>query len=178
MSRADLGNGRWAELREPDDVTERQRRPISRALRPVRPEIMQRQQDAANLPNEPDGKPSPEKAKALAQLQYDMTDDEADAYQNATDHAVLALVESWSFEHPLTMEGLLDLPGKALDALRMEVSQLVNDLFLDISPSPEKNGPFGSSNGSATSSSAAPKTSSPTSGAPIASSSSAFPFER
>ena len=165
-TRIDLPNGAWAELRDADEVTERQRRPITRAMRGVRPEIVERQQEAAKLDDEPDGSPTPEKRRALARLQFEMTNEEADAYQDATDLATVALVASWSFPHAVTLDGVLDLPAKTLDALRMAVSERVSALFLDASPDPNLPAPSGGSNGSGTPSAEVPTTTSPTSSEP------------
>ncbi len=88
--RIDLPNDQWAELRDPQAVTERQRRPIARALRGVRPEIQERSRAAAELPDLDDGKPGAEKQDALQRLQFLMTNEEADAYQTAGDAAAVA----------------------------------------------------------------------------------------
>lgn len=163
--RIDLPNGQWAELRDPEAVTERQRRPIARALRGVRPEIQERSRAAADLPDLPDGKPGPEKQEALQRLQFLMTNEEADAYQDAGDFAAVALIGSWSFEPVPSLDGLLDLPARSLDMLRRAVAPLVNDLFLDTGPDPNRAAPSGGSNGSATPSTEVQPTTSPTSGA-------------
>jgi hypothetical protein len=175
--RIDLPNGAWAELRRPEDVTERQRRPLTKAMRGVRPEIVDRGREIASMDDGPDGKPTPDKQAAQQQLQYDMTNEEADCYQLAGDLAAVALVESWSFTVngepiPLTLDGLLDLPARSLDALRLVVGPLVNDLFLDAEVNKATASPFAPSNGSATPSTEAPQTVSLTSGAPTVSSSS------
>ena len=148
--RIDLPNDQWAELRDPQAVTERQRRPIARALRGVRPEIQERSRAAAELPDLDDGKPGAEKQDALQRLQFLMTNEEADAYQTAGDAAAVALIASWSFESEPSMDSLLDLPARSLDILRRAVAPLVNDLFLDTGPSPNRPAPTGGSNASAT----------------------------
>jgi hypothetical protein len=172
MDRIGLPNGHHADLRDPDEVTERQRRPITRAMRGVRPEIVERQLEIAKLPDEPDGQPSKQRRLELQQLQFDMTNEEADAYQDATDLATVALVASWSFPQAITLDGVLDLPAKTLDALREAVSDRVSQLFLDTSPDPNPPAPSGGSNGSGTPSAEVPQTTSLTSGAPSVSSSS------
>ena len=176
-TRIDLPNGQWAELRSVEDVTERQRRPMQRVIRIVRPEIVEQQQELAKFPDEVDGQPNKEKQAASLRLQYAMTNEEADAYNEVTDYATVALVETCSFVRdgepvPITMDGILDLPGRALDALRRAVSPLVNDLYLDAGPDKAVSSPFGSSNGSATTSEEVPEIVSLASGGPSASSSS------
>lgn len=170
MTRIELPNGQWADLRDPEAVTERQRRPIARAVRGVRPEIVEMQQQAARRPDLPDGTPGPEKQAALRALQHAMTNEEADAYQDAGDLATVALVESWSFSAAITLDGVLDLPARSLDALRELVAPLASKLFVDTSPDPNPAAPGGGSNGSATPSAEALSTTSPMSGASSASS--------
>lgn len=171
-----LPNGQSATLRAPEDVSERLRRPIVRAIRGVRPEIQAQSRAAAELEDVPDPQkpgsmvPGPEKQVALAQLQYEMTNAEADAYQDATDYAAVALVERWTFEAPVTLDGLLDLPARTLDALRLVVAPLVNDLFVDTGADPNPTAPSGGSNGSATLSSEGRLATSLTSGEPSGSS--------
>jgi len=168
----DLPGGHHAVLRAPEAVTERQRRPLVRAMRGVRPEIVERQGQIAEMPDLPDGKPTEEKRRALAQLQYDMTNEEADAYQDAGDLAAVALIESWSFPHEVSLDGILELPAQALDTLRVKVAPEVSKLFLNTEVSPAKASPFGSSNGSAAISPEGQQTTSLASGAPTAASAS------
>jgi hypothetical protein len=171
MPRIDLPGGQWAELRRPEDVSERLRRPITRAMRGVRPEIQEQQLAAANLPDDEDGKPGPEKQQALRELQFAMTNEEADAYQDVTDLATVALVREWSFAAdgqplPITLDGVLDLPARTLDALRVAVAPHVSGLFVDADPDPNPSAPGRGSDGSTSGSAAAPSTTLPSTGAP------------
>jgi hypothetical protein len=173
--RIDLPNGAWAELRDPSEVTERLRRPIARSTRGIRPEIVEGARIAMAMDPDPDPMPAGEtgpKEAAMLRLQYAMTNEEADAFTDANDYAAVALVESWSFPQEVSLDGLLDLPAHALDALRKAVEPLVERLRLDTSPSPNRAAPSGGSNGSAQPSSEDLPTTSLASTAPTASSSS------
>jgi hypothetical protein len=161
-----LPGGQSATLRRPEDVSERLRRPISRAMRGVRPGIQERGQVIARMDDGPDGRPTAEKLAAQAALQYDMTNEEADAYQDAGDYAAVALIEHWTFDLPISVDGLLDLPARTLDALRVAIAPHVSALFVDASPDPNPTAPSGGSNGSATPSAEVPQTTSLASGAP------------
>lgn len=174
-----LPNGQSATLRAPEDVSERLRRPITRAMRGIRPDIVEKQQAAAEMEDIPDPakpgamKASPQKEAALRELQWLMTNEEADAYQTAGDLAIVALVERWTFPQEVTVDGLLDLPGRTLDELRRRTGPYVAQLFVDASPDPNPPAPSGGSNGSATPSAEAQQTTSLTSGATTNSSASA-----
>lgn len=164
-----LPNGQSATLRPVEEVSERLRRPIVRALRRVTPAVLEAAVSAANLPD------GPAKLEAAMQATRIASEEDTDAMNEANDLGVVALVESWSFPQEITLQGVLDLPAKAYDKLRETVAPLVNDLFVDASPNPEPTSPFGSSNGSSTPSTAASLTASLTSGEPTASSSSESP---
>jgi len=171
--RIDLPGGHHAVLRDPSEVTERQRRPIHRATRGIRPEILERGRAVMGMNDGPDGKPTPEKQAASLQLQYDMTNDEADAFTEAGDYTAVALVAAWSFPQDVTIDGLLDLPGHAIDALRKAVEPFAGKMNLDTTADPNRVAPGGGSNGSATPSVEVSQTTSLTSGAPSPSSASA-----
>lgn len=173
--RVDLPKDNHAILRDPEDVPERLRRRIREAIRPVSAEVLLRQQEVARMDDDPkadDGTIGP-KARAMLAIQHAMTNEEADAYQGAADHTIVALVESWSYPQDITIEGVLDLPGRALDILRGAVNPLAAKLYLDTSPSPNPTAPTGGLNGSATPSPEALGTTSLTSSGPTSSSGSA-----
>lgn len=159
-----LPDGQSATLRDPHAVSERQRRPVARAMRGVRPDIMQRVNAVSGMPDDRDGQPTREKAAELQQLQYLMTADEVAAFSDANDFAVVALIDSWSYGTPVTLDALLDLPGRIYDELRKAVAPLVGELFVDTSPSPNAPAPTGASSESAAPSTEAPRAISPTSG--------------
>lgn len=166
-----LPSGKSVTLRHPDDVSERLRRPIRQAMLRVRGEIMEAGRNAASAWQ---NATTPEEKKAaettMMALPSQMTEDEREADALGTDLGIVALVEGWEYEQPISVEGLLDLPGRDYDALRKLVQPLVNDLFVDASPDPNPGAPTGGSNGSATHSTEAARTTSLPSGGPTASS--------
>ncbi len=166
-----LPGGQSAELRPADEVPERLRRPISRALRRVRPEMMQEIARVNGLPGTKDDASEEDKsavATARAQLSHDLADEEVDALSEANDLGIVALVAHWSYGTPITLENVLDLPGRAYDKLRDAVGPLVNDLFVDASPDPNPTAPTADSNGSGASSTESLALSLPSTGAPTA----------
>lgn len=110
MTRIDLPGGAWAELRDPDVVTERQRKPLITAM----------------------GRAS----------KYEGMDDSGfGAILDVQDATILVMVAAWSFEAPVSAEGLLDLTGKTVDALRKACQPFQTDLMPDFSPTPDPESP-------------------------------------
>jgi hypothetical protein len=110
LSRHDISGG-WVELRDPKKVPEKLRRPVKYA-------VFASQNVAAAV-----------EAKTLTVDQFVSVD-------ALTDAAIVALVAEWSFEQPLTGDGLLDLPGDAYDA----VTELVKDHVLELMPNYSSDG--------------------------------------
>jgi hypothetical protein len=102
--RIDIQGG-WIELREPEAVPERLRRPV-----------LQQSVKASqfNADSEMD-------AEAL------------DFFSAFNDLLAIALIESWSFSAPVSVDGLLDLPGPTYDAIREAVTPLLPRLMPDFS---------------------------------------------
>ena len=106
----DLPGDAWAHLRDPDAVTEKQRKPMLTAIGRV-----------AKMENADDGG----MAVVFA----------------VQDTLVMALVESWSFETPVTLEGFEDLPFKVVDALRAACEPLRDALMPTFGPSRDADSP-------------------------------------
>lgn len=102
--------GGWAKLRDPDAVTERQRKPFVKAVG-----------RASKISDADDGGIS-----LLVEVQ---------------DALVLALVEEWSFDAPVTADGLEDLPHKAITALRVACQAFRDELLPDFGPNPDPGSP-------------------------------------
>lgn len=166
-----LPSGKSVTLRSPDDVSERLRRPISRAIRIVRPEIMASTQAAREAIEKAKDGTEEEQAAAREQAAAaarEMTDDEIDAFSAANDHAVVALVERWDFPEPITLEAVVERKHRDYDALRELVAPLVGQLFLDASPSPDPQSPTAPSAGSSSASVEGLSTTLRSTGVPIA----------
>ena len=65
-------------------------------------------------------------------------------YDNVVDLASMALIEAWSFPTPLTAEGLLDLVGDDVDAIRAVVEPLMEKLLPNFAASGVKDPKAGS----------------------------------
>lgn len=111
-----LPNGKTALFRDPDQVSERLRRPLMEAMRGALAGV----EEFKSLPDgtiltDADGQPvaktDEEKGREM------MLGDGALSMTEGGDRAILALLEQWDLEAPRTMDGLLDLPGETYRAL-------------------------------------------------------------
>ena len=114
--------GGWVELREPEEVPERLRRPIVNITMSGIP--LQAKLDSL-LEN-------PEQADSndLAQFMAFSTE--------FGDKAALAFIKEWSFPDPITSESIQDLPSKVFDEIQAAISPLANRLLpnfgVDVDP--------------------------------------------
>jgi hypothetical protein len=114
----------WVLLRDPAKVPERLRRPVTNMAAGLQPEITAATGD--------EGDPT-------------LTADVLARFQALNDLVIVALVAEWSFEGPVSVEAVGDLPGDAYDVLRRETAKWVNDLIPDFSPDPDPASPTGPS---------------------------------
>ncbi len=103
MRRIDLPDGQWADVRDPDEITVRGRRPIlavTLALRDVLPAIAAAQ--AAGQPIETLG----------------LTEEQYDTVLRLGEVSIVAVLAAWSLPDPLpTVDTVGDLPATLYDAL-------------------------------------------------------------
>lgn len=125
MNKVSLPDGAWAMLRDPDEVTERQRRPLvrlqRRALAKAAPQLAGVDLD----------KLTP--AEALEKLAPMLASDDFDALEEIDDLVIEVLVDSWSFTFDVSADASLDLPSKARAALIDECRPLLGRLLGDTS---------------------------------------------
>ena len=107
MKKYDIGDG-WVKLRDPKHVSERQRRPIIAKATGM--------QTAA--------------ARAVGGG-TEVSEDEILALFSFNDLVAIALIGEWSWDSPITTEGLLDLPSHTYD----EVLRLTAPFLIDLMPS-------------------------------------------
>lgn len=127
----DLPDGDWAMLRDPAKVPERLRRPVAIASTGLFADIRA--------------------AKAMASIDVDdvqavadtLDGDLFDRFQALNDLVIVALVSEWSFELPISVEAVGELPADAYDLLRRETARDVSALMPDFSPSPDPSSPTG-----------------------------------
>lgn len=125
FERVDLPSGNHAILRDPEQTTEAQRRPAKRA--------------SLRLAGISDALRDP---SLLATL----SDEQADAVFSFSEKVAVALIESWSFELPVSVEGLQQIPGEKdyrtlLDATKKHQATLMPEF----GPSGDQADPTGDS---------------------------------
>jgi hypothetical protein len=124
--KVDLGNGAWAKLRDPQDVTERKRRPLAKIQRviagtPIGSVLLERELERPGEEITED-----EMGKILRPF---LGDEAMDKFEDSDDLLIYALVEEWSIDSPITVETIQDLPGRAYDALRDACRPLLNQVL-------------------------------------------------
>lgn len=120
----DLGNG-WAKLRDPQEISERTRRPLAKVQR-----LLGGSDIGAALINFTEtNKRDPNEQELAKLLQPYLSDDEMDLFERSNDLLILALTEEWSFDAPITEDSIQDLPVRAYDALRDATQPLLQKIL-------------------------------------------------
>lgn len=134
--------GGWADLRPVSDITERMRRPIKRLSTRLTsfPSFMDAVKDGTAATA---GGAEMTQAEQLA-LAAAMGD-AFDVLEDLQDALVVAVTRGWSWDFPVTADGVLDLPGPALDALRKAVAPWQTALNPNFEPTPDPASPTGPS---------------------------------
>lgn len=135
--------GGWADLRPVSDVTERMRRPIKRlsARLTSYPAFMQAVQSAEQTTDGGKKELSESEKLGIAAAMGDAFD----VLEELQDALVVAVTRGWSWDTPVTADGVLDLPGPALDALRQAVAPYQTALNPTFEPTPDPASPTGPS---------------------------------
>ncbi|EST24389.1 hypothetical protein [Streptomyces roseochromogenus] len=115
--RENLPDGGWADLRDQAEVPERLRRPI-RAI-----QIKLAKDPAFGSVVAEASKKGAAAVKGMAeseaaQMVAQMGDESAGLLDELNDRAIMARVVGWSYDAPVSMAALLDLPGPAYDRLK------------------------------------------------------------
>lgn len=113
--RIPVGDG-WVTLREPRMVPERLRRPIV-----AKASTMQR--IASSLSED------------------SVSEDHIGALFSFNDLVAVALIMDWSWDSPVAVESLLDLPGADYDAIQKLVAPMLTDLMPSFEPTPDADSP-------------------------------------
>jgi hypothetical protein len=133
----DLPSGASAELRDVKDVTDRQRRPI----RKIQTVLAGNAKfiDAVTEAGKTGGKDLTEdQQRAIAEGMGDAFD----PLENLNDLLVVAAVQSWSYDFPVSVDNCQDLPARDLDALRKASAPFLRELMPDFDPTPEADSPI------------------------------------
>lgn len=136
----------WALLRDPGDVSERLRRPfVNLQRRLIGSGVGKVLMDLA-----PDGDVEKvDDRKTMEALRPVIADPDFEIIEDLNDLLVVALVAEWSFEAPVTLDAVLDLPNAVRTALVTACEPLVGplvgetpdeDLFDPASPTELGNG--------------------------------------
>ncbi len=129
--------GGWADLRPVSDITERMRRPIKRLSTRLTsfPSFMDAVKDGTAATADGAEMTQAEQLTLAAAM-----GDAFDVLEDLQDALVVAVTRGWSWDFPVTADGVLDLPGPALDALRQAVAPWQTALNPNFEPTP-KEGP-------------------------------------
>lgn len=133
--RINLPTGGWAELRAIQEITERNRRPIATAIS----QLSQAAQDMMTklAPFLTDGAKSKLNIEEIAKLGITFSADDLQHFTDANDFCVAAMVKTWSYSAPITVESIIDLPAVDYDALREACAPASASLFVDFSMTKE-----------------------------------------
>jgi hypothetical protein len=156
FEKVDLPSGGWAILRDPDTITVKMRKPLQRVQMRVgfdadlqavvryqmrvQRELLAARKAAADAGVEFDDEsfepslPQTVKQSALSDEQLDLLGDLATV-------TTVTLIESWSFDAPVSRDALEDLPPKDFDALVEAAAKYRDDLLPSFDVDPDDNSP-------------------------------------
>lgn len=131
FKKIDLPSGAWVALRDPELTTEGQRRPVKRLS------VRAMASDAwAAMRGE--------------KLMSDVSDADLDVIWNFAEALAVCLISEWSFEQPISIDGLQAIAGKAdYEKLIEEVQEYRDALMPDFGVDPDPSSPTDASDGSA-----------------------------
>jgi hypothetical protein len=124
-------------LRDPEDVPERLRRPHMDAREHVSAALLTAGVTEADGEAAQAGEPGAASKLGLAMVSSGATG----LKRSADDLLIAALTLSWSYELPVTADGLQDIPGRAYDALLSACEPLAAAMSPDFGPSPDPESP-------------------------------------
>jgi len=134
-SKVPLPSGGWLELRDPEDVTERQRRSVANVLGRLSPDM--KRMLSSGKPQEADTLAEAGLEVVLAANETDM-----DTFDALNDALAAALIVSWSYELPVTADAMADLPSRDYRAVQVAVAPYIGDFMgLNTDPSPDPDSP-------------------------------------
>lgn len=100
----------WVQLRDPELVPERLRRPV-----------FQKSADAAIFANDED----------------EISNEMMAFFSDFNDLLAVAMISEWSFDFPVSVEGMLDLPSRTYDDVRKAVAPFIKKLIPDFGADPD-----------------------------------------
>lgn len=147
ITRHQLPDKAWADLRDSAEVPERLRRPVRRlqmllAADPAFKSVVDAAQSGgAQAMQDIDESAAVDMMAGMGETAFTRMDE-------MNDHLVISRVAGWSFAGEVSLEGLLDLPGGAYDALRTLCADGALGGGPDFSPSQDPESPTAPSTGS------------------------------
>jgi hypothetical protein len=140
ITRHELPGGQWADLRDPKDVPERLRRPVTTlqmllAKDPAFSGVVKEAKDK--------GVKSMEDIDDSAALGMMETMGEASLTRmlELADRIIVSRVVGWSFDPAVTLDALMDLPGEVYDRLKEVTADGALDSGPDFAPSTDAESP-------------------------------------
>ena len=71
-----------------------------------------------------------------------MNPDTLDMYSNLNDLLIVARVESWSYDLPVTLDNVLDLPSNAYEILQEVTAKDITEMMPNFTTSDNKDSPI------------------------------------
>lgn len=139
INRENLPGGGWADLRDPAEVSERLRRPI----RAIQIKLAKDPAFAGVVAEA--AKKGAAAVKGMAEAEAaamvtQMGEESASLLDELNDRLIIARVMGWSYDVPVSLDALLDLPGPAYDRLKELCAEGALE-GMDFSPSQEEDSP-------------------------------------
>lgn len=141
--RVELPRGQHAMLRDPEDVPERLRRPYLDASERLLGFLAEAGVTDADIAAARGG----DQDRMAAIGVKAVTGGARMIQRGVQDSLIAALVESWSYDKPVSAEAVQDLPGRAYDALCEACEPLAAALNPDFTPNPDPESPTQPSSG-------------------------------
>lgn len=134
------GEGQWADLRDPKDTPERLRRPVTTlqmllARDPAFSEVVKGAKGKGVQALE-----DIDEAAGLDMVSA-MGEESFQRMMDLSDRIIVSRVVGWSFEQPVTLDALMDLPGEVYDKLKELTSDGALDSGPDFAPSTDPESP-------------------------------------
>lgn len=122
-----LPSGQTCVIRDPKTVSERLRRPV--------------QNLSSKWFTSESGKALQANAKAKKKADVTVSDEDMKILDAMNDATIVALVESWSYDFPVSTDTLLDISGPDYDLLARETAKLFGGLLPSFGPNPDPDSP-------------------------------------
>lgn len=73
----------------------------------------------------------------LADNEENVTEESMEFFSMFNDLLAIAMIDEWSFPHPITLEGIQELPSRTYDEIRNTVAPFVSELIPDFGVNPD-----------------------------------------